>query len=108
MALNKIERKLLKQVRRMLRRGETAYICRGLATASYEMRLGEACSKLQKCEQISIATRRLDNYVMECLDGSHALGGWQRANGHGERSDEQRRQDRIAWITWMLDQPKEK
>ncbi len=54
------------------------------------------------------ACASLERYIAQQIGGERwTLETWQDANGFGGRSDYQVRLDRIAWIDWMLDEPKE-
>jgi hypothetical protein len=92
MALNKIERELLVAARELIESGEEFYICHAIQNATSRRRY-----------YYMDAAKRLERYISKALAPHIALDSWQRANGY----DAQRgvKQDRLAWIDWMLDQP---
>jgi hypothetical protein len=93
--LTKNKRKVLKRVRKMIATGEQEFICHALSYVAHEdIRLEEACRKLRA-------------YITEVLAGNYTLYCWQKANGIADSDDDrQLRKDRLAWIDWMLDEPK--
>ncbi|MDR9847056.1 hypothetical protein [Herbaspirillum huttiense] len=93
MALSKLEREALRRARMLLDRLEVVTICYALTrVARGSIPHAEACMRLKL-------------YVQNALGGQNTtLGSWQRQ--HGIRHDFiKQREDRIAWIDWMLDQP---
>jgi len=57
-------------------------------------------------ENLANECRVLKAYVVDALDEHYTLACWQITNGFGERDDKQTRKDRLAWIDWMLGEPK--
>ncbi|MBU9360857.1 hypothetical protein KTE52_31610 [Burkholderia multivorans] len=53
------------------------------------------------------AAMEIKAYIVAALDGAYTLEAWQRRNRVGYRDMDQCRRDRLAWIDWMLDEPKE-
>jgi hypothetical protein len=102
MALTILERALLLQARDHLESRRSDTLCSAL----------ERAVEVQ-CRRISLAAtampvaaaRRLQRYIDTVLGDHVMLLTWQHANGFGDRGDEQRRADRLAWIDWMLEEP---
>lgn len=100
MALTPEKREVLKLARERIEKKMNHYICHALSDAAFwEPRLKEAARELRSFvnEQVRIEGARC----------SATLEKWQRRNGFGGRSIAQVRRDRLAWIDWMLDEPKE-
>jgi hypothetical protein len=91
MALNKIERELLVAARELIESGEEYFLCFAIASATPQH------------YYYAYAANRLDLYISEALAPHVSLETWQRANGYSARRDG--KQDRLAWVDWMLDQP---
>lgn len=89
MALSKNEREALILARGKIARRQRLYICLALITV--------ACDD----PRLQIATRRLRTYIETRLGTSSTLCGWQVAQGI-TRTPHEARQDRLAWIDWML------
>ncbi len=89
MALNDHERTALKRARELVASGRETFICDALKTAAiFDSELADA-------------SRRLRAYIAVQLDGHTVLHHWQLANGI-DHSFIERRDDRVAWIDWML------
>jgi hypothetical protein len=104
MALNAEERRLLQRARMMIVTYNAATLCRALELASNQ--LGRNTLNPVGSMKIAAAYTRLINYVRTAMGDSLMLATWQSDHGFGDRGDTQRRADRLAWIDWMLDQPK--
>ncbi|MCO1402866.1 hypothetical protein [Burkholderia multivorans] len=96
MALTPEKREALKLARKRIQSRKNRFICHALRFVSIRHpHLRAACASLER-------------YIAQQIGGERwTLETWQDANGFGDRVEEQRRQDRIAWIDWMLDEPKE-
>jgi hypothetical protein len=95
--LNKAKRKVLKRVRVLIHSGRKKFICHAIE----EVQAAATSAATDK------ACRELRRYVRASLDGHSTLSCWQRGNGISSRyTTEQLRADRLAWIDWMLDEPK--
>jgi hypothetical protein len=104
MALTPEKREALELARERIAYWRNDYICNALLdTARLNPRLHSAAMELR-------------SYITEKLGGMRVVGQhriaptleeWQVSNGLGERGREQLRRDRLAWIDWMLDEPKE-
>ncbi|WBF05192.1 hypothetical protein [Burkholderia phage CSP3] len=57
--------------------------------------------------ELKAACISLKRYIGRKLSPARALGVWQSNNGIVGRDYTQRCLDRLAWIDWMLDEPKE-
>lgn len=93
MALSEKERKALYFARQLIAAGQERYICFALR------RIGTWGSPLvSPCD-------RLRRYISGQLMPYKTLEDWQTL-GHGmpSRASHQMREDRIAWIDWMLDE----
>ncbi|WP_254213950.1 hypothetical protein [Burkholderia multivorans] len=96
MALTPEKREALKLARKRIAAGQSRYICFALEAVTI------------KRPDLEEAAAELKGYIHDKLGNWHvSLEAWQRRNGFGDRGEEQWRQDRIAWIDWMLDEPKE-
>ncbi|ACR15026.1 hypothetical protein BcepIL02_gp33 [Burkholderia phage BcepIL02] len=94
MALTPKKREALKLARELIESGEEGYVCLAL----------KSVARSRPDLRASVASLR--RYIMRKLRPYAFLGGWQRKQGIW-RYDEQQRADRLAWIDWMLDEPKE-
>ncbi|MCW3543080.1 hypothetical protein [Burkholderia cenocepacia] len=95
MALTREKREALKHARERIAANKNQFICHALDwIKEYRPELGAACVSLKR-------------YIARQLRPVNSLGQWQELHGFGHRSDAQRRADRLAWIDWMLDEPKE-
>ncbi|MBU9360849.1 hypothetical protein KTE52_31520 [Burkholderia multivorans] len=75
-------------------------------------RFGHICPILNAVREehpdLSRAVMEIKAYIVAALDGANTLETWQLRNGFLGYSDiDQCRRDRLAWIDWMLDEPKE-
>ncbi|MBU9446897.1 hypothetical protein KTE29_03760 [Burkholderia multivorans] len=96
MALTPEKREALMLARKRIAAGRSRYICFALESVTI------------KRPDLVDAADELRRYISEQLGSRYvALEQWQRRNGHGPRTLEQQRLDRLAWIDWMLDEPKE-
>ncbi|AFN39102.1 hypothetical protein G167_gp52 [Burkholderia phage BcepMigl] len=96
MALTPEKREALMLARERIAGRKNQFICHALDFISMRHpHLEPACVSLKK-------------YIGKQLGSpTWALGTWHEFNGFGDRGDAQRRADRLAWIDWMLDEPKE-
>ncbi|KVD81899.1 hypothetical protein WS62_23365 [Burkholderia sp. ABCPW 14] len=95
MALTTEKREALRYAREMIESGQEMYICFALYSVKRKHpRLAGACQVLR-------------DYIEIQLGHCGPLESWQRKNGFGERCGYQSLFDRLAWIDWMLDEPKE-
>jgi hypothetical protein len=95
-SLTKQERKLLKDARKRIKNKLSRYICVALNSARVER--ARAGKRGYNDERI---VSRLKAHIMNCLDGRSYLDSWQYEHGM-ERTNKQRRKDRIAWIDHLL------
>lgn len=95
MALTPEKREALKLARARIESRQNMFICHALNWVQFSRPdLKEACVSLKL-------------YIAKQISPERSLGMWQLLRGFGYRSDAQRRLDRLAWIDWMLDEPKE-
>lgn len=95
MALTPEKREALNLARERIAAGQSRFICLALDdVCTLFPYLGPACKQLRA-------------YIRDQLRPWGTLGEWQVTNGCGDRSYPQQRRDRLAWIDWMLDEPKE-
>ncbi|MBH9660984.1 hypothetical protein [Burkholderia multivorans] len=98
MALTPEKREVLKLARERIEKKLNYYICHALSDAAFfHPRLKEAARELRAFVHEQVRVDR----------SSATLDIWQRRNGFSGRSIAQVRRDRLAWIDWMLDEPKE-
>lgn len=88
MALTKNERRALELAREKIANGNYRRICFAIASVTEDFK----------------AFDRLTTYIHGAL-GAQYLDRWQELKGFGERDENQRRADRLAWIDWMLGKP---
>jgi hypothetical protein len=95
MALTPEKREALKLARELIKTGKEYFICNALlAVARMHPNLSATCYEIRK-------------FISNAIWPKATLGEWQRLHGIPDRSDAQRRADRIAWFDWMLDEPQE-
>lgn len=96
MALNKIERRLLEEVRESLIARKYFYICYAIA--------GVKRIPGVKQDDLESAKNRLIGYILEKLSPHVSLTGWlhDMAGGYCELSFDFQREARLAWVAWML------
>lgn len=96
MALTPEKREALKLARELIATREYDYICHALSYVAVN------------CPGLDRAAVELKGYIGDQLGSRHiGLEVWQGRNGLGIREWHQLRLDRLAWIDWMLDEPKE-
>ncbi|MDN7998085.1 hypothetical protein QZN00_13100 [Burkholderia multivorans] len=95
MALTPEKREALVLARKRIAADKNQYICHALDYIAMRHPYLEA-------ECVS-----LKQYIGKQLGSTTTLGGWHKFNGFGDRGGAQRHLDRLAWIDWMLDEPKE-
>ncbi|PRE27566.1 hypothetical protein [Burkholderia multivorans] len=96
MALTPEKREALMLARMRIAAGQSRFICFALESVTI------------KRPYLEEAAAELKGYIHDKLGDRYvSLEAWQKRNGFGERGEEQCRQDRLAWIDWMLDEPKE-
>ncbi|CAB3972290.1 MULTISPECIES: hypothetical protein [Burkholderia] len=96
MALTPEKREALKIARRRIATKCDDYICHALSYVCIN------------CPGLTVAAVELKKYIGEQLGNPFiGLEAWQGRNGFPDRSLAQLRRDRLAWIDWMLDEPKE-
>jgi hypothetical protein len=111
MALTATERALLSRARQILVEKEQIYICAAIAQACHEQ-VAEITSRPafanSQTHEVGEAAARLREYVMRSLGGYSTLDAWQKYQwqhrGGVPRDFEQRRDDRLAWLDWMLNE----
>ncbi|MCL4664453.1 hypothetical protein L0Z16_03465 [Burkholderia multivorans] len=96
MTLTPEKREALTIARRRIATEADTYICYALSYVA------------TNCPGLDRAAIELKCYIADQLGAPFTgLETWQRRNGFGGRSLAQQRRDRLAWIDWMLDEPKE-
>ncbi|MBU9525022.1 hypothetical protein [Burkholderia multivorans] len=96
MALTPEKREALMLARKRIAAERSRYICFALESVTI------------KRPDLTEAAIELRRYISDKLGSRHVgLRSWQQRNGFGDRGDAQLRLDRLAWIDWMLDEPKE-
>ncbi|AAQ54971.1 hypothetical protein Bcep22_gp38 [Burkholderia phage Bcep22] len=96
MALTPEKREALKLARERIAKRQSRYICFAL----------EEVERLHPA--LAAACAALLNYIESQIGDQYtSLETWQRRNGFRARTSAQTRLDRLAWIDWMLDEPKE-
>lgn len=96
MALTPEKRKALKLARERITTKHDEYICHALSYVAVNY------------PEFARAAVELKGYIGEQLGSPFSgLDSWQARNEFGNRGYDQRRLDRLAWIDWMLDEPKE-
>jgi hypothetical protein len=95
MALTPEKREALKLARERIASCNATVICEALMTVAGDR------------PELRAACKELRSYIVRQLTPCLYLGAWQRRNGFYGRSLAQERRDRLAWIDWMLDEPKE-
>ncbi|MCG0577269.1 hypothetical protein L6Q82_04870 [Burkholderia cenocepacia] len=100
MALTPEKREALLAARVRIEKKWDTFICNALrSVGDHNPRLMPAADELRKFVNAQVTLPRQRTAA--------TLGKWQRRNGHGFRTMWQQRADRLAWIDWMLDEPKE-
>lgn len=94
MALTQNERRALIEARKYIKAGSESFVCLALRIAAYYE------------PELAFAADRLCSYISEMLGSSAFLSGWQHSHGIFHDAHQQRA-DRLAWIDWMLNEPKE-
>lgn len=103
MALNEIERMTLTQARDRIRKGQDQYVCYAIDKTKLDARK-------YTLEQHRAARARLKSYIITALGGlgTNSLTWWvhQHTRDHTVFLPRHLQDEtRIAWITWMLDEP---
>lgn len=84
---------LLKMAKKLIKTKEESYICFAVSRAAYKH---ENPCAIRAGDQ-------LEKYIQKALGINTFLSGWQRSNGFDDRVCKARiRQDRLAWIDWMI------
>jgi copper oxidase (laccase) domain-containing protein len=90
--LNNPKREALRRVRHLIKTNQCTFICHALDEVALNSKvLRHACEQLKA-------------YVAEALKPSSVLQNWQAHNKMPDRGSDQRREDRLAWIDWMLNE----
>lgn len=84
---------ILNRVRKSIQNNTTRGICYALILDGCDGRRTPA---------YRAAGRQLQQYIETALEGRAWLDTWQMTNGFSNRSRRQIRQDRLAWIDWMI------
>jgi hypothetical protein len=88
--LTQIERTILLIARHRILSHQNTYLCMAIRDAPIKTFEG------------MYASMRLRMYLERMLKPWGSLDGWQYDNGFGNRSEAQKRQDRLDWIDWIL------
>lgn len=92
--LTKLEKQTLRKARKLIEEGVEHYICFALSILIARDANNEKQREAIKVLKAYISTQLGDNAAY--------LEEWQRANGFGDRTNAQTKQDRLDWIDWML------
>jgi isochorismate hydrolase len=91
--LNNPKREALRRARHLIKTKQEYFICHALDNVA----MGSPKILSHACEQ-------LKRYVREALTPVGTLQNWQAHNKMPDRGSDQRREDRLAWIDWMLNE----
>lgn len=89
--LTKKDRASLLRVKELILERKSSFICLALDRVSIDSpELSKSCGRLRR-------------YVRLALGNASTLQTWQKDNGIPARTREQRRNDRMDWIDWLLE-----
>lgn len=99
--LTKAHVKLLKFSKKSIKRRESTYICNAIRSGAYRANSLEGIRVKFTEADVNFAALELRKFIRRALQENTYLSAWQTLKGI-ERTPDERRGDRVAWIKYIL------